>query len=77
MVRSRAVQVRLNKEQYERIWSYCKMRGFLSLSAYIRFAALEQDFSLLQKVYEIHRHLLGEPKVERRKKRLGDLPRNF
>jgi hypothetical protein len=77
MVRNRSVQVRLTKDQYERIRANCSVRGFGTLSSYIRFTALDQDFVLLQKVHEIHRHLLGTPKVERRKKPLGDAPRHF
>ncbi|MEQ1935125.1 MAG: hypothetical protein ABL962_14795 [Fimbriimonadaceae bacterium] len=64
-------------QQYERVWAVCRSRGFSHLSSYIRFVALDQDLVLQQKVHEIHRHLVGEPKVERRKKPLGDMPRNF
>ena len=78
MVRNRTVQVRLTKDQYERMRGNCQVRGFGTLSSFIRFVTLEQDLVLQQKVHEIHRHLLGMPKVEkRRKKLLGDAPRNF
>jgi len=77
MVRNRTIQVRLTKDQYEQIWAVCRSRGFSHLSSYIRFVALHQDLVLQQKVHEIHRHLLGERKTERRRKPLGDMPRNF
>lgn len=59
MVMIRTIQIRLTRDQYERIKNYSRMKGFNSLSAYLRFVALEQDFVLRQKIYEIHAHLLG------------------
>jgi hypothetical protein len=76
MVRNRTVQVRLTRDQYERMKGNCQVRGFGSLSSFVRFVTLEQDLVLQQKVHEIHHHLLGAKK-EPRKKRLGDAPRTF
>jgi len=76
MVRNRTVQVRLTKDQYERMKGNCQVRGFGTLSSFIRFVTLEQDLALQQKVHEMHEFLLG-PKKEPRKKRLGDAPRKF
>ena len=55
MVNNRTIQIRLSKDQYERIKNYSRMKGFTSLSGYLRFVALDQDFLLQQKIYEIHR----------------------
>ena len=59
MVMGRTIQVRMTKDQYERIKNNSQLKGFNSLSSYLRFVALDQDFLLLQKVSEIHAHLLG------------------
>ncbi len=60
MVKIRTVQVRMTRDQYERIKNNSKVKGFNSLSAYLRYVALEQDFVLRQKISEIHDHLLGD-----------------
>ncbi len=60
MVMNRTIQIRLTKDQYERIKNYSKIKGFNSLSGYLRHLGLEQDFILHQKISERHNHLLGE-----------------
>ncbi len=59
MVMNRTIQIRLTKNQYERIKIYSKTKGFNSLSGYLRHLGLEQDFLLQEKISEIHNHLLG------------------
>lgn len=60
MVMVRTIQVRLKRDQYERIQQNAERKGFISLSSYIRHVALDQDFLLHQKIHEIHKHLVGE-----------------
>lgn len=60
MVNNRTIQIRLTKDQYERIKNYSRMKGFNSLSGYLRFVALEQDFVLQKKIYEIHTFLIEQ-----------------
>jgi len=60
MVKIRTVQVRMTRDQYEKMKNNSKVKGFNSLSAYLRYVALEQDFVLRQKLSEIHDHLLGD-----------------
>lgn len=55
-----SIQVRMTKTQYERIKNNAHMMGFSTLSAYLRFVALDKDFVLRQKIFEIHSHLLGQ-----------------
>jgi len=62
MVRNRSVQVRLTRAQYERLKNNCEIRGFRTLSDFVRFVALDQDLILQQRVHEIHEHLLGSMK---------------
>jgi len=69
MVKIRTVQVRMTRDQYERMKNNSKVKGFNSLSAYLRYVALEQDFVLRQKIYEIHDHLLGDKTKKKKFKR--------
>ncbi len=68
MVMIRAVQVRLTKDQHERLKNYSEMKGFSSLASYIRYVALDQDFVVRQKIFEIHSFLLGDQKNVKKKK---------
>ncbi len=47
-------QVRLTKDQYEKLKQNCRMRGFSYLSSYVRFMALDQDMWMSRKISEIH-----------------------
>jgi hypothetical protein len=68
MVMIRAIQVRTTRDQYDRIKNNARIRGFSSLSSYLRHVALQHDAVLEQKVNEIHEHLLGPAHVKRRAK---------
>ena len=70
MVMTRSIQIRLKKDQYERIKLNCQNKGFTSLSSYLRHVALDQDFILQQKLFEIHAHLLGNEPGKKYKKNL-------
>ena len=56
---NRTIQVRMSRDQYERIKNNTELKGFHSMSSFMRFAALEQDFIVEQKIVEIHNHLFG------------------
>ena len=62
-------QVRLTKDQYERLKRNAQQRGFNYLSSYVRFMALDVDFWAARKISEIHQYLLGEEKPVRRSKK--------
>lgn len=68
MVLNRTIQIRLTKEQYDRINQNARLKGFQHTSAYLRYVGLEQDLWLHRRIQEIHQHLLGEEKAKRRKK---------
>ena len=68
MVMIRAVQVRMTKDQHARIKNNAEMKGFSSLASYIRYVALEQDFVVRQKIFEIHKFLLGDTETDKKKK---------
>ena len=68
MVMNRTIQIRLKRDQYERIKNNAAIKGFNQLSAYLRHVALDQDFILQQKINEIHNHLLGAEPVRKFKK---------
>ena len=67
MVMIKAVQVRLTRNQWERLRNYAEMNGFSSLASYIRYVALDQDFVLRQKIFEIHSFLLGDQSKSKKK----------
>ena len=73
MVMIRTIQVRMTRDQYERIKNNSRIKGFNSLSSYMRYVALDQDFVLQSKIAEIHRHLFGE-KPLRSKKEIRPYP---
>ncbi len=58
MVMLRVVQVRMTRDQYERLKNNAQVKGFSSLSSYVRYVALQHDFFLERKILEIHHHLL-------------------
>ena len=69
MVMIRTIQVRLTRDQYEAIKMRSHTQGFNSLSAYLRFVALDQDLTLHKRVFEIHAHLLRPQHMPQPKKR--------
>ncbi|MEW5818170.1 MAG: hypothetical protein AB1798_22625 [Spirochaetota bacterium] len=74
MVNNRTIQIRLTRDQYERIKNNSHIKGFSSLSAYLRYVGLEQDFVLHQRIQEIHTCLLGEQRKGRFKKNAAYQP---
>ena len=60
MSRVWSIQIRLTRDQYERIRNFSKLKGFGSMSSYLRHVALEQDLLFQQKLCEIHSFLLGK-----------------
>lgn len=64
----RTIQVRMTRDQYEAINNRSRTRGFNSVSAYMRFVALDQDQMLQKQIYEIHAHVVGTPPPVRFKK---------
>jgi hypothetical protein len=71
MVSTRSIQVRMTRDQYERIKNNSRVKGFNSLSAYLRYVALDQDFVLQQKIIEIHNHIFGQKPGSKFKKNLA------
>ena len=62
-------QVRLTKDQNERLKENARQRGFAYLSSYVRFMALDIDMLMAAKISEIHDFLLGEQRPVRRSKK--------
>ena len=60
MAKIYAIQVRTTRHQYEQIKNNAQLRGFSSLSSYLRYMALDRDGAVEQKVREIHKYLLGK-----------------
>ena len=68
MVMIRTIQIRLTRQQYERIKNESRIRGFNSLSAYIRYQALQKDEAIERKIYEIHQAVGASPNNRKNKK---------
>ena len=49
MVRNFSIQVRLRKDEYQRIREKAAVKGFESMSSYLRYVALEKEFESHQK----------------------------
>jgi hypothetical protein len=58
----------MTRDQYERIKNNSKTKGFSSLSAYLRYVALDQDFIVQQKICEIHDFIFEKKPTGRFKK---------
>ena len=71
MTKTRAVQVRITRRQYEQIHENALRHGFASLSAYVRYVALHYNDTVEQKLIEIHRHLLAGSSQSTRRKHDG------
>ena len=71
MVMIRTIQVRMTRDQYAAIQNLSRLRGFNSLSAYMRHVALDQDPILEKKIYEIHAHIVGTMAPTHFKKQLS------
>ncbi len=70
MVNSHAVQVRVTKTQHEKMLLNARNRGFYTLSDYMRYAALEQDFAMDSMIRDIHKHLIDTPQKKSKKQDL-------
>ena len=67
MVLNRTIQIRLAREQYERIKEDCQQKGFESLSSYLRHLALHQDDLLHERIRNIHDHIVGPQPTPRKR----------
>lgn len=63
----RTIQIRLSRDQYDRIKSDAYVYGFNSLSAYLRYLALGRNYFLETKINEIHKIIVGNKKRSRTK----------
>lgn len=68
-------QVRFSREQFERLKTTAKARGFGHLSDFVRFMTLDHDLWLARKVTEIHDLLMSqhydEPPGPKKKRKRG------
>lgn len=62
MVRIRTIQVRLSRQEYDRIKNDGLAKGFNTLSAYLRYLALYRDQAICRKILEIHESVVGNEK---------------
>ena len=60
MNKTRFIQFRVTRDQYERIDNNARIKGYLSLSAYLRDLALNKDYAFQRKLDEIYEHIVKE-----------------
>ena len=58
----RTIQIRLSRDQYDRIKADALASGFYSVSGYLRYLALGRNFFLETKINEIHQMIVGKTK---------------
>jgi len=68
----RTIQIRLSREQYNRIKSDAMAFGLNSLSGYLRYLALGRDLILEKKIDEIYEKIVGTK--EKRKVKINKFP---
>ena len=73
MTRVRAIQVRLTRQQHERIRADSAFYGFPSVSAYLRYLALARHQLLEGMIVEMHHILTGKVQGGGRKRPLRPL----
>ena len=64
MPKNHLVQVRFSKEQRQKAAINAEIKGYTSLSQYIRELAVNHDDSLTRKIFEIHKKLMKEEGAE-------------
>jgi len=72
MVKNRMLQVRVTREQYERVSENANRQGFSSISDFVRFQTLEREWGMEQKITAIHDLLISQ-EVAKTHKRNGAL----
>lgn len=65
MANIKAIQIRLTRQQYEKMKNETQRRGFNSLSTYIRHQTLHRDDIIERKIHEIHHAVTEVPKQKR------------
>ena len=65
MTYTRTIQIRLSRDQHNRIKADTIAKGFGSVSSYIRYLALARDRVTERKIWEIHSKIVGSAKDEK------------
>ena len=60
MPRNHMLKVRLSKEQLEKLQLDADIKGFTTLSQYMRHLAFEKEDRVMKKLYEMHEKLFSE-----------------
>ena len=68
----RTIQIRLSRDQYNRIKADAYAFGFNSLSGYLRYLALGSNYVLEHKINEIYEKVVG--KVKKKKIKIKEFP---
>jgi hypothetical protein len=66
MVRTRALQIRLTRDEYQRLYTLAHDHGYPSLAAYVRHATLGQDTTLTDLLHDLAHYLHTHPTAKER-----------
>ena len=72
MNKTRSIQFRVTRDQYERIINNARIKGYLSISAYLRDLALNKDYAFQRKLDEIHEHIVKDREKTKQQKLAGE-----
>ena len=65
-MKTRFIQVRVTRSQYERIKNNAEANGFVTISAYIRALALDKDLAFQKKFNEMYTTIMnGDKRVDK------------
>lgn len=73
MVKNRTIQVRLSRQQYDRIKRDSVDKGFGTLSSYFRYLALHREQAISNMIIQIHDSVVGnDPRADKTRGRTQD-----
>ena len=73
MVKIRTIQVRLTRQQYDRVKNDSVEKGFGTLSSYFRYLALHREQAISKMIIQIHDSVVGnDPQANKIRERTQD-----
>ncbi|MBI2573583.1 hypothetical protein HYV86_06985 [Candidatus Woesearchaeota archaeon] len=67
MVNSRRIEVRVRKQEHERIVNAAESRGFKTIAAYLRWLSLDNGLAIEEKILETNRLCIQILEILKRK----------
>mgnify|MGYP001574473210 FL=1 len=70
--RTKNIQVRVTPEQHAMMFNSAKSRGFVTISHFLRFLALDKGLAMERKILETHREVFRIGKILEKKELLKE-----